>query len=309
LLTPEDELVAICLTHAHLDHYQSLETCRRNQTTIYASPSTAALLPEIFEVAAREYDVTTTDATSQAIEPLDGWTTVAPGIAIYPLPAGHAPGAASLLFRFDDGNDQHHVLATGDFTTRRAAGYPGFKAPPTLDIDVLFLTAATSDTFSEQLTEALGHALQRAHSGAQTLVTTSGLVGVHVAYLLDAVRSELDLGVTIHLAGQVAKLYDTLEYDCQHVTSIPQFADPQTCLQRGTITIAGPEVPRERSSGRLFGRIREDPSACVVQLISSSEDPVTGGQCTIHDYKIANHPTRDTLEAVHDNIVGQTAYL
>ncbi len=74
------------------------------------------------------------------------------------------------------------------------------------------------------------------------------------------------------------------------------------CFEPGTITITGPDRPTERSSGRLFGVLREDPNACVVQLIGSGKDPLTTGRCTIHECELTTHPTRETLTAVHDLI-------
>lgn len=303
-LDPGETLDAICLTHAHLDHYQSIEQVRQEETCIYSSPATATIISDVFDVAARDYDVVSSDETVTAIEPTDGWTTVGPAVEFHPIPAGHVPGAVGYLFRIDakDEPETQHVLATGDFTLERAGGYPGFPYDSIRDVDVLFLTAATRDDFSEQLSEALGIALQQAHSGAQTLVTTSGLVGVQVAYLLDTLIARFDLGLRVRVVGQVAKIYDGLEYECDRVDTVPVFKDTDECLDQGTITVAGPEVPIERSSGRLFGVLRDRPDACVVQLIGSGTGPCRDGQCTMHDFEIVNHPSRETLETVHDVI-------
>jgi len=302
ILRSSDELAAICLTHAHLDHYQSIEQCHSAGTPIYASEPTAAMLDDVFDVAARDYDVTTSTTTADAIHPISGWTELTPGFAVHPIPAGHAPGAVGYLFRADDGEDTHHVFATGDFTDRRAGGYPALDAAALHDIDVLFVSVATDDEFEENLTEGLGRALQRAHSGSRTLVATSGLVGVQVAYLLSATMAEFDRDVPIRVVGQVAKLWETLDYDRRGVESIPVFEDPMQCLGAGVITIAGPEIPHERSSGRLFEELEDDPSATVIQLIGSGESPLRSGQCTVHAYDVVNHPKRGTIDEVHNAV-------
>lgn len=302
LLTPDDRLVAICLTHAHLDHYAEIAAAHRDGVPILTTPATAALLGDVFDVAGAEYDVETTSAVTDAITPIEDWTEVAAELEVHPVPAGHVPGAAGFLVRVADGDQSHHLLATGDFTRRSAAGFPGFDAAGFVDVDALFLTGATNDGFEDALTDALGTALEHAHGGAPTLVTTSGLVGVHAAYLLSALGDEFDLRVPIRVVGQVAKLYDALEYNCRGVESVPYFMDTDECLEPGMITIAGPEIPTERSSGRLFGVLKENSNACVVQLVGSGEDPLTTGACTIHDYKLINHPTRETLVDVHDAI-------
>lgn len=302
LLGPNDHLAAVCLTHAHLDHYFELAGAHRDDVPVFTSPATAAILEDVFDVAGREYDVRTTDTLESAITPIEGWEAVAAGVDVHPVPAGHVPGAVGFLVRVTDGEERHTVLATGDFTARRAAGFPGFDADRFVDVDVLFLTAARNDEFEASLTDGLGTAVEHAHGGARTLVTASGLIGVQCAYLVAAIGREYDRRVPVRVVGQVAKLYEALDYDCPGVEAVPDFEATSACLGPGVVTIAGPEVPHGRSSGRLFGVLRSDPNACVVQLIGSGEDPVVDGACTIHAHDLVNHPTRDTLTAVHDAV-------
>ncbi|MFD1641813.1 MBL fold metallo-hydrolase [Halohasta litorea] len=302
LLSPSDRLVAICLTHAHVDHYAELTAAHRGDVPIFTSPATATILGDVFDVATSKYDITASEAVTSAIAPIDGWTTIGPGIEVHPVPAGHVPGAVGFLFRVTDDDDTHHILATGDFTVRQAGGFPGFDSDGFVDVDVLFLTGATNNEFESAITEALGTAISHAHGGSRTLVTASGLVGPQIAYLLTAIAAEYNRHVPIRVVGQVAKLYDELDYECDHVTSIPEFSHTDECLEAGVITIAGPDIPREQSSGRLFGVLQEDPNACVVQLIGSGKTPLTDGQCTIHTHTLSNHPTRETLVEVHEAI-------
>lgn len=302
ILRPADRLVAVCLTHAHLDHYASITAAHRHDAPILTSPATAAALEHVFDVADMEYDVETTAAVTDAVTPVTAWTTVAPGIDVHPVPAGHVPGAVGFLVRARDDGETHHLLATGDVTRRRAGGFPGFDPAGLGDVDVLFLPASTDDGFEAALTEALGTALEHAHGGSRTLVATSGLVGVQVSYLLAAIAAEYDLHVPIRVVGQVAKLYEALAYDCPGVEPVPVFGDTDECLGHGGIAIAGPEIPHERSSGRLFGVLEEDPNACVVQLVGSGGAPLTDARCTVRDFEIVNHPPRETLVEIHEAV-------
>jgi putative mRNA 3-end processing factor len=102
LLKPTDRLAAICLTHAHLDHYSALADVYRDGTQILASPATATVLSDVFDVAAAEYDINISDAVTAAIEPVTDWTDICPDVAVHPVPAGHVPGAAGFLFRVAD---------------------------------------------------------------------------------------------------------------------------------------------------------------------------------------------------------------
>lgn len=297
-----DSVDALCLTHAHSDHYQSIDRCVGSETRVYASPDTRAILGDVFDVAAVESAGEIAPTVTERFESITGWTEVAPGVEAHPVPAGHTPGAVGFCFRFEDDGETHHILFTGDFTFRRAAGYPGFDTDSLPDVDVLFLTVATDETFPAALSEGLARALQRAHSGSKTLVTTSGLFGVHAGYLLSHLGQQFDREVPVHLVGQAAKLYNALEYDCPNVRATELFTDPRECLEPGTITVAGPEVPTERSSGRLFGRLRNDPGATVVQLIGSGEEPIREAGCTLHDYEVVNHPARAELDTLHDEV-------
>jgi putative mRNA 3-end processing factor len=303
ILNPNETIDAVCLTHAHSDHYQSLDQCTDANTSVYTSPATAKIIGDVFDIATQQTGVEADDSMVAAIEPVDEWTSVGSKVAFHPVPAGHVPGAVGYLFRFekDQGVDTGYILATGDFTLTRAGGYPGLPLESIQDVDVLFLTVATSSNFSSELSEALGIALQQAHSGMQTLVTTSGIVGVHVAYLLGALIERFELGVRVRVVGQAAKLYERLEYEADAVRPVPEFSHTDEALGRGIITIAGPDVPSERSSGRLYGVLRDQPDACVVQLIGSGQSPIRSGQCTVHDFRIVNHPEYDALESVHES--------
>lgn len=302
LLDPTDRLAAICLTHVHSDHYAAISDAHRDNAPIFTSPGTAPLLSDVFDVATAESDIKASDAVTSAITPIRDWTEVCSHVEVHPVPAGHVPGAVGFLFRITTGDTTRHVVATGDFTRRRAGGFPGFDPTGFVDVDALFLTGATNDSFSETLTDTIGTALSHTHSGSRTLVTASGIVGPQLAYVLAATATEYDREVPIRVVGQAAKLYDALEYECSHVESIPQFKHTDTCLDPGVITIAGPEVPSERSSGRLFGVLKDDPNACVIQLVGSGTTPLTDGQCTIHTHSLSNHPTRDTVVDIHDTL-------
>ncbi len=302
LLNDDDRLVAICLTHAHLDHYAELARAHREGVPIFMSPATASILDDVLSVAGVEYDVRTTEAVSGAITPLKDWVEIADGIELAPVPAGHVPGAVGFLVRVAQGNGYQQLLATGDFTCRRAAGYPGFDADEIGNVDVLFLTGTTNTNFESSLTEGLGLALERASSGSPTLVTTSGTVGVQMAYLLAGLGKTFERTVPIRVVGQVAKLYEALGYDCSAVETVPEFQSTRSCLGPGTITIAGPEIPCDRSSGRLFGELRTNANACVIQLVGSGKEPAHTGACTIHHFELINHPSRETLASVHDSI-------
>lgn len=302
LLAPEDRLVGICLTHAHLDHYRSLPGCLREGVPVYASPETAAMAGDVLDVASEHHDVTDRGDAADAFVGVDGWTTVCPGVRLHPLPAGHAPGAVGFLVRFDDGDGSRDVVVTGDFTRTDCAGAPGFRSDLGSDVELLFLTAATAPDPGDALTDALGDALERATAGGRTLVTAGGLTGVHVATLVAAANEELGISVPVRLVGQSAKLYDAVGYDHDAVETVPVFDDPRACLTPGTVTVAGPEVPVDDSSERLYGELKNDADAALVQLVTSGTPPVRNAGCAVSAYELSMHPTESALRSVVEDL-------
>ncbi|MFC7137650.1 MBL fold metallo-hydrolase [Halobaculum litoreum] len=302
LLRPEDRLVGVCLTHAHFDHYRALSGALDGDVPLFASPDTAAMIDDVLTVAATERGIQRSGAVEEAVVAIDDWTDVCSGVQLHPLPAGHAPGAAGFLFRFTDAEEAHDVVVTGDFTLTDCAGYPGFDTGLAVGVECLFLTAATDPNAGGTLTDALADTVEGALVGGRCLVTCGALTGVHVARLIAAVNSELGTDVPVRLVGQAAKLYETLGFEHEDVECVPVFDDPHSCLTPGTVTIAGPGVPNEDSSGRLFRALEQDTAATVVQLVSSGGDPVTRGGCTTTGYAFSNHPTEDDLRTVVESL-------
>ncbi|MEE6209480.1 MBL fold metallo-hydrolase [Salarchaeum sp. III] len=294
----DEYLSAICLTHAHLDHYQSLGDALVHGAPVYAATDTATMLKDVFAAGADHYDLSNTDRVLNHLEPIAGWTQIVPGLRVHPVPAGHTPGAAGFLFEVTADDERRTILVTGDFTTRRAAGYPGFDRDVPVDVDVLVLTAATSEDFEATLTDAVGTICERVWAGSTVLTTASGLTGLHLAYLLGHLADQWDERLPITLAGHVAKLYDRLEYTVPNVETTAEFADPAAVLEEDGVTIAGPEVPIDGSAKRLFETISDDPGATLVQLINGGSSPVTSAACTTHHFSLSNHPTPQTIDDV-----------
>lgn len=296
LLVDEDYLVGVALTHAHLDHYRTLGQNLRDGAPVYASTETAAFLETVLSEGQTHRDLGDAAAAVDALEPLDGWHTVVGDVRIHPVAAGHAPGAAGFVVEFRDGSDPHHVLASGDFTRRRAAGYPGLDVDD-VDVEAVFLAGATSESVPATLTEIVETALERGRAGSRTLLATSGLTGVHLAYLLGHAGNRVD-GPPVTVVGQAAKLYGKLGYDVPTVSAAPTFESPTEVLDPGSVTIAGPEVPVDGSTARLFAHLRDDPSATLLQVTGGATDPVEDAACTVYARTLSNHPEQATVDAV-----------
>ncbi|RRJ31518.1 MBL fold metallo-hydrolase [Halocatena pleomorpha] len=300
LLDEDEYLTAICLTHAHYDHYQSLDSNLRDGAPVYATPDTTQLLEASYQVG-KPHSAVDHDSVLSAVTPIDGWTTIVDGLRVRALPAGHAPGAASLLFAIDDGNQTRTVLATGDFTLRRTAGYSGFDADLPLDIDVCLLSATASEDFESAATRTVKTISDRATAGSTVLVTAGGQMGLHLGYLLSRVSTEYGREFPITLVGQTAILAERLNYDLPGVSTVPEFDSPSAVLAPGEVTIAGPDVPTAdsaTSAARLFEQIRTDDAATLVQIPAGGGPPVTAATCTVYSFPLKNHPRRSTIDRV-----------
>ena len=319
LLDEDDDeyLTAVLLTHAHRDHYRSIATNLRDAAPIYTSEATAGILDSVLSEA-QQYasdGLGDTEAVLDALEPVSGWVSPVSGLRIAPVPAGHTPGAVGFLFQFEtdvaadaDGDSSGEraatrtILATGDWTRQRAAGYPGIDTALPVDVGAVFLTGATNDSYAMSLTDSVGTICQRAFTGSSVLVSASGLTGVRYAYVVGHLSEHLERPLSVVLVGQAAKLYDDLGYEVPNVESIPTFNDPTELLAPEQVTIAGPEVPTEGSSARLFAEIRENPSATLVQVAASDDTPVLSASCTVYDFEVIAHPTEETVDTVVEQL-------
>jgi len=161
----------------HVDHYAELTAAHRGDVPIYTSPATATILDDVFDVATNKYDITASEAVTSAITPIDDWTDVCSRHRNPSSASGSCTGSSRVLVPVTDDDDTHHILATGDFTSRRAGGFPGFDSDGFIDVDVLFLTGATNDKFESAITEALGTAISRPWWLSDPRNCESGLVG------------------------------------------------------------------------------------------------------------------------------------
>ena len=240
------------------------------------------------------------DQIRDALTPVEEWATITPEVRVHPVPAGHAPGAAGFVLQAEDGSQSHHLLATGDFTTRAVAGYPGLPTDFPVDIDVVFLTAASAPDSTANLTDAIETVRERAHAGSTVLTTASGLTGVHLGYVLSHLNDQSGRSIPVTTVGRTATLWESFGYEHPTVETVPEFSDPNEVLDAGQITVAGPEVPVDGSAGRLFDRIDDDPGATLVQVTSGAFNPETGEHTrgTVYDYQVSNHPTNETIDEV-----------
>ncbi|WP_049921725.1 MBL fold metallo-hydrolase [Halopiger djelfimassiliensis] len=310
LLEDDEYLNAVLLTHSHIDHYRSLARNVRHSAPIYTSKATATILEHALPEAEQDNDLGDVSVALEALEPIDEWTSILNGLEVRPVSVGHTPGGSGFVIRFDDENTggsvpdgEQHILVTGDFTTRPCAGFPGLGTSYPFDVDCLLLNVPTNDSYSTALNESLRTVLERAYTGSRVVVAASSLTGLHYATLLGRSTAALDLDLPIRLVGQAAKLYTALDYDVPGVQPTPVFDRPDAVLERGGITIAGPETPTTGSTERLLRAIADDPAAAFVQLTAGSGNSGSDTRCTTHSFRLSNHPSLETI----DDVVRSTA--
>ncbi len=313
LLADDEYLNAILLTHGHIDHYRTLGDNVRHNAPIYTAPATATIVERALPEAQKHNDLGAVSAAIDALEPIEDWTAILPNLEVRPIPVGHTPGAVGFVIRFHDeasansafDDEMQYLLATGDFTTRPCAGYPGLETALPVDIDAVLLNVATTDEYTTHLNDSLRTILERGFAGSSVVVATSALTGVHYATLLGHLADELDRTLPIRLVGQTAKLWDDLDFDTPNAESQRVFSEPSEVLDSGAITICGPDEPVRGSAKRLFGAIEDDSSAVFVQLTTGGAEPVSDGSCTTHAFEVINHPTPETLDETVEELAPQ----
>lgn len=314
LLDSDEYLAGILLTHAHLDHFRSLPSNVRSDVPVYTSPATASLIEHVLEEGNQNFGTDSpdleevwgdaawtdtgwdTDAIVRSIEPVNEWTTLLGNIELKTIPAGHAPGAAGFILRFNDGGEMNHIVITGDFSFSSIGGYPGMPEHLPVDVDALFLNQSSVTNEQAEVTESLASIIDGVTQGKRVLTTASGLTGVHYAALLGHLAEHSDTEFSINIVGQAAKLYDDLDYDIPNVSTIPVYNSSTDVLMPGCVTITGPEVPVAGGAKKLYREIEKDAGSKLVQ-IRQSMDPVEGGVCETEDFLYARHPTDDDVDA------------
>lgn len=302
-LAADDYLAAALVTHAHIDHYRTLGKNLRHGAPVYAAPGTAAALEHSLTEATKDNDVGDVESVLHALEGVEGWTTLVerPDFSVdaVPIPAGHAVGAAAFLVRIEDEplDGPRYVLATGDFTRRPCAGNPGLTTDLP-DLEAAFVNVATSESFEEVVSESVAAVMETALGGGRVVLATNGTTGVHYAYLLGHAAAALGRRLPVTVVGQVANLYEALDYDVPNVRTVPVFDQTAEVLEAGSVTIAGPEAPTKGSTVRLLGAVRDDPAALFAQVTTGGAGKVSGTTCTTRHFEVSNHPTDETLDAV-----------
>jgi metallo-beta-lactamase family protein len=172
------QLHAVVLTHAHLDHTGRLPLLTRfgYKQPIYGTPATIALAGLILKDAAylqaedaRRQNRRRLEAGKPPIEPLytqkevdrlhplyrrlryDHPTTVAPGISVRAVEAGHILGSASLELTIEDGGRKKVIVFSGDIGPR---GAPLHRDPvPFKHADLVFMESTYGDKEHPSLAE------------------------------------------------------------------------------------------------------------------------------------------------------------
>lgn len=314
MLESDEYLAGILLTHAHLDHFESLPSNVKSDVPVYTSPATASLIEHVLEEGDQNFgsdspdleevlgDTAWTDsgwdtsAIVHAIEPVDDWQTILANIEIKPIPAGHTPGAAGFILRFRDDGETNHIVITGDFSFSSVAGYPGMAEHLPVDVDALFLNHSGVGSKDAELTASLNSIIEGVTAGKRVLTTASGLTGVHYAALLGHLVESSDANFGINIVGQAAKLYDDLDYDFENVSAIPVYNSATDVLMPGCVTITGPEVPVTGGAKKLYNEIQKDAGSKLVQIAQSMQ-AVDGAVCETDAFSYARHPSQDDVDA------------
>jgi metallo-beta-lactamase family protein len=192
-------LNAAVLTHAHLDHCGRLPLLVRRgyRGPIYATPATIDVAALLLADAARlqESDAEHTNrkrqrAGLQPIAPLfdeadaadavalmrplpyNERATIAPGVSVRLVEAGHILGSASVIMNVADGRRERVAVFSGDIGPR---GAPILNDPARIDLaNVVVLESTYGDRDhrppAETLAELAGLVAQAAHSGSKILI-------------------------------------------------------------------------------------------------------------------------------------------
>jgi metallo-beta-lactamase family protein len=261
------QLHAVVLTHAHLDHTGRLPLLTRFEYRgpIYATPGTIDLTQLILRDAAylqqedvRRQNKRRAAAGQPPVEPLytgrevdrlqplfkrmryDHPTAVAPGITVRAVEAGHVLGSASLELTVEEGETRKVLVFSGDLGPRNA---PLHRDPvPFKHADVVFLES----TYGDKTHPSLAHTAIAAREAIKATVAQRGRVLVPV---FAVGRTQLLL---LLLAGAFKR---------RTLTPFPVFLDSPMAIRATEIYRSHPELFDDeaiamRHSGELATHLR-----------------------------------------------------
>lgn len=294
-------LDCVLVTQPHPEYYATLGENGDNETPIYAASDTATIISAaLTEPHARTPGQK--EAVLDRLVPVDERVEIAPGVSLYPVAAGHAPGAAGFLFEIEtEAGERHTVYLTDECTLRPAGGYPGIADLP-FGIDTLLVSGVTPDRFTETITESLSVICEHVQENVPVLVTADEPTGLHAAYLLGHLSSEVGQTFPITATGRIGALCDRLGYSIPHVTTQPGFEEPGNVLTHGSVTIADPNSPVQGISGELFEALADNPMAAVVRLTRGVATPASPAQCTVQSFPWHNTLSPESLETIIESL-------
>lgn len=299
-------LGGIIVTNAHPEYYSTLGENVREETPIYAAPDTATILAASL-TGSHPRNIEQREAILEQLVSVNDWSQIVHDLRIHPIPTGHAPGAAGFLFEITEGEDVHTVCLADEFTTRRTAGYPGIDLDLSREVDSLLTSGSRGRNengkgdFRRTLTETFSTICERVRGNATVLVTADEPTGIHAAYLLGHLGTQLGSPFPITATGRTATLCEQLGFAIPNVATLPEYGAPEDVLAPGTVTIAGPNAPVQGISGQLFEAISDDPDAAVIRLTTSVATPTSAARCTVQSFPWHNYPDREALDRVVDS--------
>ncbi|WNY24920.1 beta-CASP ribonuclease aCPSF1 [Methanolapillus millepedarum] len=292
-----DELDAIVITHAHMDHQGLVPLLFKYgyEGPVYCTPPTRdmtiLLQLDYIDVASKEgkkvpYDSSTIEKELLHMIPLDyeEVTDIAPDIKLTFHNAGHIIGSAISHFHIGDG--LHNIVFTGDYKYERTRLFdPAVNKFPRVETVVTEATYGNNNGFQTPLRDAERN-LQKI---IKTTIERGGAVLIPafavgrsqevMIVLEEAIRKGFIPNVPVYLDGMI------WEATAIHATH-PEYLNGELkkqIFQKGQNPFLS-ESFRQVDSKEMRDKILEEPHPCVIIATSGM---MTGGPVMNYFYKLA----------------------
>ena len=287
-----DDVDALWLSHAHLDHVGALPEVldRRPTLDVYATSATARL--SRLSLSTREdLESTRGEAAASAIQPVDlrSWVDLQTGAnssaRLIAFRAGHIPGAALCVFEIESpAGETFRVAYTGDFCCHDLPATPAAQLPVpdgSFGIDALIMEgilATDRGADAVDVDESLNRLWRLASSGHRGCLIPVQTLAESVEIAVGLSRADIPFSMHRYAAPVLEAAAREIDDLSAEAINFAGTREARAVLEAGGCVVApGDQLKADSPAGRLAPTVVARAGAAVI-LLNRAHGNTPGGR-------------------------------